>query len=206
MKIIITLTLVLWFICAGAANASPTLNIYYVRSNDSIPLPYVTYMNLEIKRRFKEEFKTKIKIRIRGVKNSNIPYVYDSTLKHFSYWYARISKRSTRRHWALVLMPPVYKDGGRWLVGAGQSTCFNKRKRVTLAISVAESVNSSGQDRLIHSVMAAMHELGHTLGLNHRDSLPPTIMHSGVLYYSSYGMGFDNEQRSTGKNCLRNNR
>jgi len=203
MRILIALTLLIWTICAATAQATPTLNIYYVRSKDSIPTQYLTHINSEIKRGFKENFKTKIKIRIKGVENSNLNYSYGSTFKHFNYWHNRISKRSTRRHWALVLIPPVYKAGVRYMIGAGQSECFNSRKRVTLAIMVAENLNSFGQDRIKQTVYGALHELGHTLGLKHTVEIPATIMHSGVLYYADHNMQFSSFHKTLGRDCLR---
>ena len=203
MKLIIILTLVVWASCASVAHGSPTLNIYYVKSSDSIPAEYIPFMKAEIRQRFIEQFGVKIKTKIRYVSNSNVPYALTHVSKHFYYWQNKISKSHKGRHWALVLVPPMYKDGIKWIAGIAQDTCFSKYKSLTLAVSVAELKNSSGQDRFLHSIFAAMHELGHTLGLNHTDTIPATVMHSGVLYYTSTSMEFSGQHRKLGSQCLR---
>lgn len=203
MKLIIIITLVVWASCASVAHGSPTLNIYYVKAPDSIPAEYIPFMKAEIRQRFIEQFGVKIKVKIKHVSNSNVPYALTHVSKHFYYWHNKISKSHKGRHWALVLVPPMYKDGIKWMAGIAQDTCFSKYKSLTLAVSVAELKNSSGQDRFLHSIIAAMHELGHTLGLSHTAITPETIMHSGVLYYASPYMTFSEQHKKLGKECLR---
>lgn len=74
-----------------------------------------------------------------------------------------------------VIAPPVKVDGHLY-IGGMASNCGG------FSYSNAETYNSNGEYRFIHSVNAAIHEIGHALGADHDDS-GVNVMHSNASAY-----------------------
>ncbi len=188
-------------LCISIAEAErPTLNVYYVQSPNSLPLIKVTQLNAMIRSEMRVSFKRKIRIRIRGIEEQKT-FPYGPTLSLFAHYYSRI-QRGNRRKWAAVYAPPVIDaNQTRWMVGMGNGRCWRKFHGLSLALAVVQSHNSLGAERFNHSFFAIMHELGHTLGLNHTSE--PTIMNSAVLSLVNNGVSFSEAEQFKGKHCLR---
>lgn len=84
-------------------------------------------------------------------------------------------KRFTRRGLVHFLVPPVIQDGRKWMTGVSSMKC-----RSAVSYSVVENYNSKGEDRWLHSIEGAAHEIGHGLGADHVKS--ETVMNEGVLF------------------------
>lgn len=80
----------------------------------------------------------------------------------------------------LVILNPIFDFNSYWLAGMSIATCTYKRSN-PVSVSNAEEFNSFGLARFNHSIVAAEHELGHSLGANHDPSLPATIMNPDPL-------------------------
>lgn len=196
---LIILTAVL-FLASIAQAERPVLNVYYVQSPRATSLQHVSDTNKLIKAVMKQDFKRKIKIRVRGIAETK-SFIFNQSLSEFSHYAARIN--TGRKKWALVLTPPELDLSGKsWFVGRGQTQCFNKQKGLTLAMTSMAEVNSSGQSRYLQTMLGTLHELGHTLSLNHSTDTG-SIMHSGVLYYALNGLSFSEADKFKAKHCLR---
>jgi predicted Zn-dependent protease len=196
---LISLTIVLYFASTAQAER-PTLNVYYVNSAISTSLAHVTATNKLIKSSVKQDFKRKIRIRVRGLSEQKT-FAYNSSLPEFSHYYSRI-QRGNRQKWAIVYTPPQMEWNTSFFVGRAQTRCWKKYDGLTLAtVSLAE-YNSRSEPRAIQTSFGALHELGHTLGLKHTTDTTD-VMHTGVLYYALNGLGFSESEKFKGKHCLR---
>jgi len=79
-----------------------------------------------------------------------------------------------------AILPPIQHDNSLWLAGQAYQSCISGHK---VSTSNATIVSALGEPRYRHSVIAAAHEIGHSLGADHDNSLPATIMHGAALQY-----------------------
>jgi hypothetical protein len=148
----------------------------------------------------RHDFKRKVKIRVRGIEERE-SFVFNSSLSEFYHYYNRLNRN--KRKWALVISPSqVDAQGKTWITGRGQTWCWRKQKQLTLAMINMMEVNSAGAPRIMHSIFGALHELGHTLSLQHVEDTG-SIMHYGVLAYVLNGVSFSDAEKHKGKHCLR---
>jgi len=204
-RLVVGLVVALWALFAIKAEAAPRpkLHIYYERSETAIPASYLPYIVSELRRHFKEEFNVVPRITIKGVSASPIPRKLDRIRDHYAYWNKRLSKFKIKYHWAMVITSRFEKDGLQYFAGLGNPTCFNFERGLTLSLISMRDKNDAGEDRLRYSIYGAMHELGHNLNLGHLNTLPPTIMHSGVLYYSNLYLHFNEDQKWRASVCFK---
>jgi hypothetical protein len=206
IKFLAALTAALTLISVAEAER-PTLNIYYVKSDISLPLDKVSQLNKWLKASMKADFKSKVRLRIRGIEQQKV-FPFGPTLSLFSHYYQRVYYyhriwRGNRKRWAAVYVPPVLDENqNRWMVGMGNNYCWRKYNGLSMALAVVQSHNSLGAERFSHSFFAIMHELGHTLGLDHNYK-EPTIMASAVLSLVNNGVSFSEAEQHKGKHCLR---
>ena len=199
IKILAGLTAALTFISVAEAER-PVLNVYYVRSPRAITLDTLSQANKVIKAAMKQDFKRKVKIRVRGIEERE-SFVFNSSLSEFYHYYNRLNRN--KRKWALVVSPSqVDASGKTWITGRAQTWCWKQQKQMTLAMVNAMEVNSAGAPRVLHSIFGALHELGHTLSLSHTEDTG-SIMHYGVLAYVLNGVSFSDAEKFRGKHCLR---
>ena len=190
--------------CSVAEAERPVLNVYYVRSPRAISLETLSQANKVIKATMRHDFKRKVKIRVRGIDESK-SFIFNDSLNEFYHYYNHYHVRLTtgRKKWALVISPPeIDKNGIAWMTGRGQTQCWRKVNGLTLAMVNMAEVNSFGAPRILHSIFGALHELGHTLSLQHVEDTG-SIMNTAVLYWVSYGVSFSEAERFKGKHCLR---
>lgn len=204
-KILFAIVVILAALTAGITHATPrpTLHIYYERSSDALPASNLTYVVRELRRHFKEEFNVVPKFKIKGVSASPIPRKLDKLRDHYAYWNNRLSKLKIKYRWAMVITSRFEKDGLQYFAGLGNPTCFNFERGLTLSMMSMAAKNDAGEDRLRYSIYGAMHELGHNLNLGHLNTLPPTIMHSGVLGHSHQDLHFNDDQKWRAGVCFR---
>ena len=95
------------------------------------------------------------------------------------YFVGRRRKGARVVHHALI--PPVEYQGARYIVGqAYQFRCYwDGSGRVSMTSAMI--TNAEGAARYRHSVVAMAHEIGHSLGLDHDETLPVSIMHPAPL-------------------------
>lgn len=112
------------------------------------------------------------------------PFGYNGAIFAWENWARR--KRIGRRHWLIYVVAPPVPDVGRlWFGGVALASCRKARPR--LAYGNAGPVNISGLDRRLVSAVIMQHELGHLLGANHTEELPPTVMHPAPLGPVAFG-------------------
>jgi hypothetical protein len=80
-----------------------------------------------------------------------------------------------------AILPPIQHDNSLWIAGQAYQSCNKYGHKIST--SNATIVSALGEPRYRHSVIAAAHEIGHSLGADHDDSLPATIMHGAALQY-----------------------
>jgi hypothetical protein len=190
--------------CATAQAERPVLNVYYVQSPRATSLAHVSDTNKLIKAVMKQDFKRKIKIRVRGIAETK-SFVYNSSLNEFWHYANHYKVRLTtgRKKWALVLTPPQLDASGKmWFIGRGHTQCWKKNNGLTMGMASLALSNDKGQSRYLQTILGTLHELGHTLSLNHSTDTG-SIMHSGVLYYALNGLGFSESEKFKAKHCLR---
>jgi hypothetical protein len=80
-----------------------------------------------------------------------------------------------------ALIPPVEYRGDLYIVGQSyQFQCY-WRSGGRVSMTSAMMTNAKGAPRYRHSVVAMAHEIGHSLGLEHDETLPVSIMHPAPL-------------------------
>lgn len=100
--------------------------------------------------------------------------IYDE----FSSWYFRATDKGyiANRTITHILAPPFIVNGRRFIGGVAlQNSC----RTGGFSYSNATPVNSSGVNRIPHSINAAMHEILHALGAEHNQS-KPNVMHENA--------------------------
>lgn len=97
---------------------------------------------------------------------------------------SQIAPKGPKKVFRMVATAPIYQDGGSYCTGLAR-ICGYLTKSDNVAWFTAKTVNSSGDDRFAHSVIALVHELGHLLGLPHLGESPevPNIMHPNALKF-----------------------
>lgn len=97
------------------------------------------------------------------------------------------------------MIPPKQEGNIRYMEGLSD-VCFKKGKY--LSLSTGELYNQDHAWRYFHTIIAAVHEIGHALGALHDDSYP-NIMHSNVLpYVDSYPLSFSDKSKQEINQCL----
>lgn len=102
--------------------------------------------------------------------------IYDE----FSSWYFRANDKRyiANRSIAHILAPPFIVNGKRFIGGVAlQNSC----RTGGFSYSNATPVNSSGVNRIPHSINEAMHEILHALGAEHDQSKPNVMDENASL-------------------------
>jgi hypothetical protein len=180
------------------------LKIHHVEHEHMIPRPYLDIILREVKARMKFELGLRLRTVVVTKKpNTPHPYEYDSLYKHFYWWYGKIMNAKKPEKWSFVAMPALEKNGTRYMVGLGHDWCFRTTPETTLSIGTLQTQNQSGADRMLHSVLVMMHELGHNFTLYHNNDEVPSVMASGVLYYATPMMAYSKFERKRARDCIR---
>jgi hypothetical protein len=133
----------------------------------------------ELKAKYSEQLGVPLRFRIRHLNTSKCSQwatdVGPSARANRWFCFAGLArKRFSRQGLVHFLVPPVIHDGRKWMAGVSSMKCAS-----SVSYSVVERFNSNGDDRWLHSISAAIHEMGHGMGAEHVPS--PTVMNSGVL-------------------------
>lgn len=100
------------------------------------------------------------------------------------YFIKRRDKGPNVIHYAII--PPVYYESSYWMAGQSYWGCFGRK----VGMSHAMITNALGEPRWKHSVTAIAHELAHSIGADHDNSKPVTLMHEAPLPYVTNTLGY----------------
>lgn len=156
------------------------ITLVFMTQNQDFDRADVPQMLELLKAKYSEQLGVPLRFRIRHLNTSKCSQwandVGPSARAKRWYCLAGIArKRFSRQGLVHFLVPPVIQDGRKWMTGVSSMRCAS-----AVSYSVIEQQNSKGEDRYIHSAVAAMHEIGHGLGAEHVKS--ETVMNEGVLF------------------------
>ena len=120
---------------------------------------------------------------------------------------ARWDEIAAKRHWfreaqsTHILTPLIVEENGTWLTGLAAGIC----DWPSISISNAGIVNHLDQLRIRHSAAGMLHEMLHTVGAEHSESV--SLMHPNFLGlldpYQVWPIPLDSLNRREVRRCLR---
>lgn len=118
--------------------------------------------------------------------------------------YARRRGWSRKGRMVHFVTPPYHYEDQKYFGGVATAGCVNRRGPIS--ISTASRYRSNGMSALGHSVTVAAHEMAHTLGAGHINTLP-NLMHSAALQFvrNEYPLPLDERTRRQIRACLTSN-
>ncbi len=126
-----------------------------------------------------------IRLRVKRFRTIRDPFPSLDSLDDRNQKYLALRLRGIRRGWIRpsrwithFWVPPLMGEEGWYLYGFASGTCALRRWPSSL--SVHETHNSLGLDRIPHSLLASNHEWFHLLGAKHL-SETPNLMHPDAM-------------------------